>query len=105
MIVDVNDEQDNDEYQDDIFYEDIKIDEEDKKALEQFIIRSESKRKMLADYIEEKLKEKQAEIETMFSRNASVKISNLDEKVVQLYRESWLSCHIITVERCPKHSR
>ena len=65
---------------------DIKIDEEDEKALEQFINRSESERKMLADYIQEKLKEKEAEIETMFSNNASVKISNLDEKVVELYK-------------------
>ena len=83
---DVNDEQDNNEYQDDILYEDIKIDEEDEKALEQFINRSENERKMLADYIEEKLKVKEAEIETMFSNNASVKISNLDEKVVELYK-------------------
>ena len=86
MIVDVNDEQDNDEYQDDIFYEDIKIDEEDEKALEQFMNRNESKRKTLADYIQEKLKEKEAEIETMFSDNTSVKISNFNEKVVELYR-------------------
>ena len=83
---DVNDEQDNNEYQDDIFYEDIKIDEEDEKALEQFMNRNESKRKTLADYIQEKLKEKEAEIETMFSDNASVKISDLDGKVVELYR-------------------
>ncbi|RWS04095.1 bystin-like protein [Dinothrombium tinctorium] len=68
------------------YYEDIEINEEDAKALEIFMSKETTKRKTLADYIAEKLKERETEIKTQFSDAASVKFQDLDEKVVELYK-------------------
>ncbi|RWS21428.1 cell adhesion complex protein bystin-like protein, partial [Leptotrombidium deliense] len=70
----------------DVEYEDVHIDEEEEKALELFMSKERTQRKTLADYIMEKLKEKQTEINTQFSDAASLKTQDLDPKVVELYR-------------------
>lgn len=74
------------EQNNDTFYEDIKVNEEDEKALEMFMNKKPQEKKTLADYIFEKLKEKETEVHTQFSDVASVKLRDLDDKVVELYQ-------------------
>ncbi len=77
---------DNDNNDDNGYYEDIEINEEDEKALEMFMSKDSVKRKTLSDYIQEKLKEKETEIQTQFSDAASLKFNDLDDRVVELYK-------------------
>ena len=90
---DSDDESDND-YQSgddmtgasDQYYEDIKITEEDERALHLFMNKDVLKRKTLADIIAEKIKEKETEIQTQLSDATGVKVHDMDEKVVELYK-------------------
>ncbi len=68
------------------YYEDIQINKDDEKALEMFMSKDSVKRKTLSDYIQEKLKEKETEIQTQFSDAASLKLTDLDDRVVELYK-------------------
>lgn len=67
-------------------YSDLKISEEDEKALELFMNKEQTERKTLADYIQEKLKEKETEVHTQFSDIGSVKFQDLDDKIIELYK-------------------
>ena len=77
-----------DEYNETIkgFYDELKVDEDDEKALELFMNRDSTKRKTLADIIAEKIKEKETEIQTQLSDATGVKVQDMDDKVVDLYK-------------------
>lgn len=68
------------------YYEDIQINVEDERALEMFMSKDSVKRKTLADYIQEKLREKETQMQSQFSDAASLKLSDLDDRVVELYK-------------------
>lgn len=87
-LLDENEETTKNHYES--FYEELKINKEDEKALELFMTKDNLKRKTLSDYIQDKLKEKEEELNTILSEeqnNASgAKVSDLDERVIDLYR-------------------
>lgn len=68
------------------YYEDIKITEEEEKALEVFMNKDSMKRRTLADIIAEKIKEKETEIQSQLSEATGIKVQDMDEKVVELYK-------------------
>ena len=72
------------------YYDELKINKDDERALELFMTKDNLKRKTLADYIQDKLKEKEKELDELF-RDEGIKGSDnhwadLDERVVELYR-------------------
>lgn len=67
-------------------YESIEVNEEDEKALQMFMSKDPPMRRTLADIIMEKITEKQTEIRTQMSDNASVQMQELDERVVNMYK-------------------
>ncbi|KAK3584389.1 hypothetical protein CHS0354_001724 [Potamilus streckersoni] len=79
-----SDEEELDE--DDGCYENIEISEEDERALERFMSQKPGTRRTLADIIQEKITEKQTEIQSQMSDNASVQMQALDERVVNMYK-------------------
>jgi essential nuclear protein 1 len=70
----------------DDYYESIEITGEDERALEVFMNKDSVKRKTLADVIAEKIREKETEIQTQLSDATGIKIQDLDDKVVELYK-------------------
>ncbi|XP_027195078.1 bystin [Dermatophagoides pteronyssinus] len=72
------------------FYEELKLNKEDERALEMFMAKDNLKRKSLADYIRDKLKEKEDELSTMLNDEqagqSGMNGSELDSRVVELYR-------------------
>ncbi|XP_014249188.1 bystin [Cimex lectularius] len=72
-----------DETQD--FYENVVINEEDEKALELFMNKNPAPRLTLADIIKEKITEKQTELQSQFSDNASVNLQDVDPRVKAMY--------------------
>ncbi|XP_066904867.1 bystin [Halyomorpha halys] len=67
------------------FYDNIEINEDDEKALEKFMNRNPVPRLTLADIINEKITEKQTEIQSQFSEKDSVHLQNLDARVRAMY--------------------
>jgi len=67
-------------------YEHIIINEDDEKALEQFMCKDAPARRTLADIISEKITEKQTEIESQLSDTQSVQFTELDPRVKEMYR-------------------
>ncbi|OWF38862.1 bystin-like [Mizuhopecten yessoensis] len=67
-------------------YETIEVDEGDETALQMFMSKEPQVRRTLADIIQEKITEKQTEIRTQMSDNASVQMQELDERVVTMYK-------------------
>uniref|UniRef100_A0A182QQI9 Bystin n=1 Tax=Anopheles farauti TaxID=69004 RepID=A0A182QQI9_9DIPT len=67
-------------------YDDIKISEEDERAIEMFQNKDGTKTRTLADIILEKMTEKQTEIQTQFSDNASLKMDQIDPSIREMYK-------------------
>nr|XP_022286984.1 bystin-like isoform X1 [Crassostrea virginica] len=67
-------------------YEAIEVNEEDEKALQMFMSKEPPVKRTLADIIMEKITEKQTEIRTQMSDNASVQMQELDDRVVNMYK-------------------
>ncbi|XP_035209379.1 bystin-like, partial [Stegodyphus dumicola] len=65
--------------------EEIKISEEDEKALENFMCKDPQKKATLADIIKEKLTEKQTEIQSVYSDAGSLRQEDL-EKIAPMYK-------------------
>lgn len=91
-ITKLGDDDDEDEMSDeeevtgnDVYYEDIQIDEEDERALEMFMDRDRKPMRTLADIIMEKLTEKKTEIETQFSDAGSMQLQDVDPKVKAMF--------------------
>lgn len=68
-------------------YEVVEVDEEDEKALEMFMSKTTTTKRTLADIIQEKITEKRTEIQSQMSDNASVLMEQLDERVVNMYKQ------------------
>ncbi|CAD5114335.1 DgyrCDS3473 [Dimorphilus gyrociliatus] len=66
--------------------EEIEIDEDEEKAMEKFMSTTGPVRRTLADIIQEKLTEKKTEIETELSDKNTLRIEDMDERVVKMYR-------------------
>lgn len=82
-----DDEEDEDEQSDtEECYETIEVDEDDEAALQMFMSKEPQVRRTLADIIQEKITEKQTEIRTQMSDNASVQMQELDERIVNMYK-------------------
>lgn len=82
-------ESDDDQFSEneDNYFENIEVNEEDEKALQMFMSQEPAVRRTLADLINEKLTEKETEMRTMFSDVGSIHIDeNLDEKIIEMYR-------------------
>lgn len=62
------------------FFDDIKVNEEDERALEMFQNKAGQKSKTLAEVIMEKIQEKQSDIQTQFSDCGSLKMEDIDDK-------------------------
>ncbi|EAT48991.1 AAEL000001-PA [Aedes aegypti] len=67
------------------FFDDIKINEEDERALEMFQNKDGVKTRTLADLIMDKITEKQTEIQTQFSDTGSLKMEEIDPRVREMY--------------------
>uniref|UniRef100_A0A7G3AD46 Putative cell adhesion complex protein bystin n=1 Tax=Lutzomyia longipalpis TaxID=7200 RepID=A0A7G3AD46_LUTLO len=67
------------------FFEDIKVNDEDEKAIEMFQNKSGPKTKTLSEIIMEKIAEKQGELHTQLSDAGSLKIEELDPRVREMY--------------------
>lgn len=67
------------------FFNDIKINEEDERAMELFQNRDGVKTRTLAEIIMDKITEKQTEIQTQFSDNGSLKLEDIDPRVREMY--------------------
>ncbi|CAH1405826.1 unnamed protein product [Nezara viridula] len=67
------------------FYDNIEINEDDEKALEKFMNRNPVPRLTLADVINEKITEKQTELQSQFSEKESVHLQDLDSRVKTMY--------------------
>ncbi|XP_055612353.1 bystin [Uranotaenia lowii] len=67
------------------FFDDIKINAEDERALELFQNKDGVKTRTLADMIMDKITEKQTEIQTQFSDNGSLKMEEIDPRVKEMY--------------------
>ncbi|KAK2721164.1 hypothetical protein QYM36_003439 [Artemia franciscana] len=72
---------------DETFYDDLQIDAEDERALEQFMTKNSQPRQTLADIIMAKIQEKQTEIHTQFSDTGTVLLQDIDERVVKMYEQ------------------
>lgn len=71
----------------DLFYDNIvEVNEEDEKAMMLFMNAEEPQRKTLADLILEKIRDKQTEISTKYSDHPSAIESQLDDRVVQVFK-------------------
>lgn len=85
-----DEEEDNDDNEDEelIFDEcEIKVNEEDEKAMRLFMKLEDTQQKTLADLIMEKIRDKETEISTRYSDRASTVIpSQFDDRVVQVYK-------------------
>lgn len=68
-------------------YEEVEIDEDDEKALEMFMSKNPPMQRTLADIIMEKLTEKKTEIQSQMSDNLSVQMDQLDDRVVDMYKQ------------------
>jgi len=68
-------------------YETVEVDADDEAALEQFMSANPPTKQTLADIIMEKITEKQTEIRSQMSDNASVRMEELDHRVVAMYKE------------------
>lgn len=68
-------------------YEHAEINEEDEKALQNFMSQEPVVRRTLADLFKEKLTEKETEMQTMFSDCGHVDIAELDERIVKMYKD------------------
>lgn len=64
----------------------IDLNQDDEKALEQFMSKNPPAQRCLADIIMEKLTEKRTEIDTMMSDNDGMQVKDLDERVVEMYK-------------------
>uniref|UniRef100_A0A1L8E3L3 Putative cell adhesion complex protein bystin n=1 Tax=Nyssomyia neivai TaxID=330878 RepID=A0A1L8E3L3_9DIPT len=67
------------------FFDDIKVDEEDEKAIEMFQNKSGPKTKSLSEIIMEKIAQKQGELHSQLSDAGSLKIEELDPRVREMY--------------------
>lgn len=67
------------------FFDDIKMNEEDERALEMFQNKDGVKTRTLADLIMDKITEKQTEIQTQFSDTGSLKLEEIDPRVREMY--------------------
>ncbi|KAJ6633274.1 Bystin [Pseudolycoriella hygida] len=67
------------------FFDDIKLTEEDARAMEMFQNKDGQRTRKLADVILEKISEKQTEIHTQLSDVGSLKIEELDPRVREMY--------------------
>ncbi|XP_055539644.1 bystin [Wyeomyia smithii] len=67
------------------FFDNIKINKEDERALEMFQNKDGVKTRTLADIIMDKITEKQTEIQTQFSDNGSLKMEEIDPRVREMY--------------------
>ncbi|XP_033726837.1 bystin-like [Pecten maximus] len=67
-------------------YDTIEVDKDDEAALQMFMSKEPQVRRTLADIIQEKITEKQTEIRTQMSDNASVQMQELDERIVNMYK-------------------
>lgn len=67
------------------YYENIEINEEDERAIQMFMSKDPAPIKTLADIILEKLTEKKTEIETQFSDAGSIQMQELDPRVKAMY--------------------
>ncbi|KAK3087531.1 hypothetical protein FSP39_007140 [Pinctada imbricata] len=72
--------------EDDHHYETVEVDEDDEKALQMFMSKEAPVKRTLADIIMEKITEKQTEIHSQMSDNASVQLQQLDDRVVNMYK-------------------
>ncbi|KAF5295048.1 hypothetical protein FQR65_LT10601 [Abscondita terminalis] len=80
------DEEEQDEDQNnDTFYENIEINEEDEDAIEKFMNKNPEPRRTLADIILEKINEKQTELQSKLSDPNSIQIQELDPRVKKMY--------------------
>lgn len=64
----------------------INLNQDDEKALEKFMSKNPPAHRCLADVIMEKLTEKRTEINSMISENDGVQVNDLDERVVEMYK-------------------
>ncbi|KAG5320256.1 BYST protein, partial [Pseudoatta argentina] len=69
----------------DVYYENINIDEDDERALQMFMSKNAAPMRTLADIIMEKLTEKKTEIETQFSDAGTIQLQDLDPRVKAMY--------------------
>lgn len=67
------------------FFDDVKVSEEDEKAIEMFQHKSGPKTKSLSEIIMEKIAEKQNELHTQLSDAGSLKIEEIDPRVKEMY--------------------
>ncbi|XP_058823645.1 bystin [Topomyia yanbarensis] len=67
------------------FFDNIKINEEDERALEMFQNKDGVKTRTLAEIIMDKITEKQTEIQTQFSDTGSLKMEEVDARVREMY--------------------
>ena len=65
---------------------DYNINKKDEEAFERFMNKDNGPRRTLADIIQDKLTEKRTEIDTMYSDVESTRGSNLDPRVVEMYK-------------------
>jgi len=72
------------DFQEDQFYEEIEIDKNDEKILQNFMSTEPRERRTLADIIMEKISEKKTEIQSQISEPPEGPV--LDEKIVSVYR-------------------
>uniref|UniRef100_A0A0L8GV41 Bystin n=1 Tax=Octopus bimaculoides TaxID=37653 RepID=A0A0L8GV41_OCTBM len=66
--------------------QEIPVSKEDEEALEMFMSKQPPKRLCLADIIMEKLSAKRTEINSVLSDNEGVEVKEMDERVVEMYR-------------------
>lgn len=67
------------------FFDDMKINEEDERALQLFQNEAGTKTRTLADIIMEKLAEKQSEIHTQLSDAGTLKVEEMDPRIKEMY--------------------
>lgn len=84
-LSDAEESSDDEKVEDIRYYEDIKINEEDERALQMFMSKDPVPMKTLADIILEKLTEKKTEIETQFSDAGTIQLQDLDPRVKAMY--------------------
>lgn len=97
-----DEEEDDDEL---VFDEcDIKVDEEDEKAMRRFMrLEDAQQQKTLTDLIMEKIRDKETEISTRYSDHASTIVtSQFDERVVQVYKSVALILSKYRAGKLPK---
>ncbi|XP_013418752.1 bystin [Lingula anatina] len=68
-------------------YEHVEVAQEDERALEMFMSSNPPVKRTLADIIQEKITEKKTEVQSKMSDNASVNLQELDERVVNMYKQ------------------